>query len=165
MRCPYCFSLDNRVLDSRTVEEGAAIRRRRECEKCVKRFTTYERWEESLLVVVKKDGKREKFERQKVLAGLIRACEKRPVSLETMEAIAASIENILRQGGDAEVPSEEIGNLVIEHLRRTDEVAYVRFASVYKEFKDVSSFVEELKILQQLKTHLQTEEPQKENPE
>lgn len=155
MRCPYCFSLDNRVLDSRTVEEGASIRRRRECEKCFKRFTTYERWEEALLVVVKKDGKREKFERQKILAGLIRACEKRPVALETMEAIVVSIEHILRQKGDAEIQSEEIGNLVIEHLGRTDEVAYVRFASVYKEFKDVSSFAEELKILQQLRTHLE----------
>lgn len=160
MRCPYCYSLDNRVLDSRTVEDGAAIRRRRECEKCQRRFTTYERWEDSLLVVVKKDGKREKFERQKILAGLIRACEKRPVSQDTIQGILVSIEHQLRQRGDGEIPSEEIGNLVIEHLRRTDEVAYVRFASVYKEFKDVSSFAEELKILQQLRIAIESPEPE-----
>ena len=151
MRCPYCYSVDNRVLDSRTVEDGTAIRRRRECEKCQNRFTTYERVEESLLVVVKKDGKREKFDRQKILAGLVRACEKRPVTLEQMEAIVVSIVQRLRHSGHGEITSAEIGNLVIEHLGRTDEVAYVRFASVYKEFKDVSSFAEELKILQQLR--------------
>jgi transcriptional repressor NrdR len=151
MRCPYCYSLDNRVLDSRTVEDGTAIRRRRECEKCQNRFTTYERVEESLLVVVKKDGKREKFDRQKILAGLVRACEKRPVTLEQMEAIVVSIVHQLRHSGHGEITSDEIGNLVIEHLGTTDEVAYVRFASVYKEFKDVSSFAEELKILQQLR--------------
>lgn len=151
MHCPYCYSLQNRVLDSRTVEEGASIRRRRECEKCLKRFTTYERWEEIILVVAKKDGKREKFDRQKIKGGLLRACEKRPVSLETIEGIVSDIEHSLRQGGDAEVSSEHIGNLVMDHLGRVDEVAYVRFASVYKEFKDVSSFAEELKILQQLR--------------
>jgi transcriptional repressor NrdR len=151
MRCPYCNNLDNRVLDSRTVEDGTAIRRRRECEKCQNRFTTYERVEESLLVVVKKDGKREKFDRQKILAGLVRACEKRPVTLEQMEAIVVSIVHQLRNSAHGEITADEIGNLVIEHLGRTDEVAYVRFASVYKEFKDVSSFAEELKILQQLR--------------
>lgn len=156
MRCPYCHDTATRVLDSRVVEDGHAIRRRRECEQCSKRFTTYERLEEMLLVVVKKEGKREKFDRQKILSGLIRACEKRPVSLEQMETIVASIEQQLRQRGEGEIPSEEIGNLVIEHLGRTDEVAYVRFASVYKEFKDVSSFAEELKILKKLKTALES---------
>jgi transcriptional repressor NrdR len=151
MRCPYCFSLDNRVLDSRTVEDGNAIRRRRECDKCAKRFTTYERFEETVLVVVKKDGKREKFDRSKVLGGLLRACQKRPVALATIENIVSAIELHLRQKGEGEVSSDEIGNLVIDHLGRTDEVAYVRFASVYKEFKDVGSFADELKILQQLK--------------
>lgn len=154
MRCPYCHSLDNRVLDSRTVEDGNSVRRRRECDKCQKRFTTYERVEDTLLVVVKKEGKRQKFDRQKILSGLVRACEKRPVSLEQMESIVNAIELHLRQKGDGEVNSEEIGNLVIEHLGRTDEVAYVRFASVYKEFKDISSFAEELKVLQQLRTSL-----------
>lgn len=143
------------MLDSRVVEDGHAIRRRRECEECQKRFTTYERLEEALLVVVKKEGKREKFDRQKILAGLIRACEKRPVTLEQMENIVVQIEQQLRQRGEGEIPSDDIGNLVIEHLGRTDEVAYVRFASVYKEFKDVSSFAEELKILQQLRTTLE----------
>jgi transcriptional repressor NrdR len=154
MRCPYCQSTATRVLDSRVVEDGHAIRRRRECEECQKRFTTYERLEEALLVVVKKEGKREKFDRQKILAGLIRACEKRPVSLEQMESIVVQIEQQLRQRGEGEIPSDDIGNMVIDHLGRTDEVAYVRFASVYKEFKDVSSFAEELKILQQLRTTL-----------
>lgn len=154
MRCPYCHSLDNRVLDSRTVEDGNSVRRRRECDKCQKRFTTYERVEDTLLVVVKKEGKRQKFDRQKILSGLVRACEKRPVSLEQMESIVNAIELHLRQKGDGEVNSEDIGNLVIEHLGRTDEVAYVRFASVYKEFKDISSFAEELKVLQQLRTSL-----------
>jgi len=153
MRCPYCHSLDNRVLDSRTVEDGNSVRRRRECDKCQKRFTTYERVEDTLLVVVKKEGKRQKFDRQKILSGLVRACEKRPVSLEQMESIVNAIELHLRQKGDGEVNSEDIGNLVIEHLGRTDEVAYVRFASV-KEFKDISSFAEELKVLQQLRTSL-----------
>lgn len=156
MRCPHCHATATRVLDSRVVEEGQAIRRRRECEHCARRFTTYERLEEMLLVVVKKEGKREKFDRQKILSGLIRACEKRPVSLEQMESIVASIEQQLRQRGEGEIPSEEIGNLVIDHLGRTDEVAYVRFASVYKEFKDVSSFAEELKILKKLRTALES---------
>jgi transcriptional repressor NrdR len=157
MRCPYCQGSDTRVLDSRVVEDGHSIRRRRECEACQKRFTTYERQEDSLIVVVKKEGKREKFDRHKILAGLVRACEKRPVSLPQMEAIVTAIEQQLRQRGEGEVPSEEIGNLVIEHLSQTDEVAYVRFASVYKEFKDVSSFAEELKVLQQLRATV--EEP------
>ena len=147
MRCPFCQGSDSRVLDSRTGEEGAAIRRRRECESCGKRFTTYERVEESLLVVVKKDGKREKFDRKKIMAGLIRACKKRPVSLERMEALVNAIEAHLRQRGEGEVHSEAIGDLVIDHLGQTDEVAYVRFASVYKEFDDASSFADELNLL------------------
>ena len=142
------------MVDSRTVEDGHAIRRRRECERCQKRFTTYERVEDALLVVVKKDGKREKFDRQKILGGLIRACEKRPVALEQMERVVAAIEQALRQKGEAEVHSDDIGRLVADHLGVLDEVAYVRFASVYKEFKDVSSFAEELKVLDQLRATL-----------
>lgn len=158
MRCPVCQNNDTRVLDSRVVEEGHSIRRRRECEKCSRRFTTYERAEEVPLLVVKKDGKREKFDRQKIMSGLIRACEKRPVSLQQMEAIVASIEHSLRQRGEGEIPAEDIGGLVIEHLGRTDEVAYVRFASVYKEFKDISSFAEELQVLQRLRARLPEDE-------
>lgn len=151
VKCPVCETLETNVVDSRLSPTGDVTRRRRECPQCENRFTTYERVEESLLVVVKKDGKREKFDRQKILAGLVRACEKRPVSLEQMEAIVVSIVHQLRNTGHGEITSDEIGNLVIDHLGRTDEVAYVRFASVYKEFKDVSSFAEELKILQQLR--------------
>lgn len=163
MRCPFCQGVDSRVLDSRTGEEGAAIRRRRECESCGKRFTTYERVEESLLVVVKKDGKREKFDRKKILAGLIRACKKRPVSLERMESIVNAIEAHLRQRGEGEVHSEAIGNLVIDHLGQTDEVAYVRFASVYKEFDDASSFADELNLLRSRRSAQGSPEPPSED--
>ena len=142
------------MLDSRLADDGRSVRRRRECERCNKRFTTYERCEETVLVVVKKEGRREKFDRQKVLGGLIRACEKRPVSLEQMEQAVASIEQSLRHRGHGEVSSDEVGQLVMDCLTQLDGVAYVRFASVYKEFKDVGRFAEELRILEQVRRTL-----------
>lgn len=147
MRCPYCDHSDTRVLDSRLADAGRSIRRRRECSACSRRFTTYERFEETPVMVVKKDGRREKFQRRKILDGIMRACEKRPVPYEAMEGVAAQIEQELRQRGEAEVTAEEIGEKVMEEVRRLDDVAYVRFASVYKEFKDVSSFMRELEEL------------------
>lgn len=154
MRCPLCDHPETRVLDSRLAEDGRSVRRRRECERCNKRFTTYERSEDSVLVVVKKDGGREKFDRQKILNGLLRACEKRPVTLQQMEKAASSIENTLRNKGDGEVASDDVGACVMDVLTKLDDVAYVRFASVYKEFKDVSSFAEELHILEQVRRGL-----------
>lgn len=147
MRCPYCGQLDSRVVDSRPTDEEAAIRRRRECPNCLRRFTTYERPEEQPLVVIKKDGKREMFSRAKILAGLLRACEKRPVPLVVLEDAVADIENRLQQDGFAEVPSHRIGELVMERLRHIDEIAYVRFASVYRQFTDVHNFLGELEKL------------------
>jgi len=135
------------VLDSRPIHNGRAIRRRRECENCEQRFTTFETVEEQPLIVIKKDGSREEFSREKLLRGLIRACEKRPVSLERLETLVAEIECGLRQKGVAEVPSKEIGEMVMESLMDIDEVAYVRFASVYRQFKDISVFVSELEDL------------------
>ena len=157
MHCPFCDHHDSRVLDSRVTEDGRSIRRRRECPRCRRRFTTYERYEETPLLVVKKDGRREHFERRKVLDGLLRACEKRPVAYDTIQAVAAQIEQELRSRGESEVSAEEIGEQVMENLRRLDEVAYVRFASVYKEFKDVSRFAEELKVLEELRRRLPEE--------
>ena len=154
MSGPLCDHADTRVLDSRLAEDGKAVRRRRECEGCQKRFTTYERAEETLLVVVKKDGRREKFERSKILGGLIRACEKRPVTLEQMERAAASIEQSLRHRGEGEVTSDDVGQQVMDCLMQLDAVAYVRFASVYKEFKDVGRFAEELRILEKVRRTL-----------
>lgn len=147
MRCPYCGFNDSRVLDSRPTVEGLAIRRRRECGACMKRFTTYERVEEIPLQVVKKDGRRESFDRHKLLQGLLKACQKRPVSIEKVEAVVENIEGKLRSSTDAEAKSTYIGELVMENLRNLDEVAYVRFASVYREFKDAESFMEELKAI------------------
>ena len=158
MHCPFCDHADSRVLDSRNTEDGRSIRRRRECPRCRRRFTTYERLEETPLLVVKKDGRREQFQRRKILDGLLRACEKRPVSYDAIEAMAAQIEQDLRSRGESEVPAEEIGEQVMEGLRKLDEVAYVRFASVYKEFKDVSRFAEELKVLEELRRRLPNEE-------
>lgn len=154
MRCPLCDHPETRVLDSRLAEDGRSVRRRRECERCNKRFTTYERSEDSVLVVVKKDGGREKFDRQKILNGLLRACEKRPVTLQQMEKAVSSIENTLRNKGDGEVSSDDVGACVMDVLTKLDDVAYVRFASVYKEFKDVGSFAEELRILEQVRRGL-----------
>ncbi|WP_028783419.1 transcriptional regulator NrdR [Thalassobacillus devorans] len=147
MRCPNCQFKNTKVLDSRPIEEGRAIRRRRECEQCGFRFTTFERIEEVPLIVVKKEGTREEFSREKLMRGLIKACEKRPVALEEIETIALEVEKELRNQGNAEVPSEDIGEMVMERLSKVDDVAYVRFASVYRQFKDINVFLDELKDL------------------
>jgi len=147
MMCPYCSYADSRVLDSRPTLEGNSIRRRRECGGCGKRFTTYEKVDELPLVVVKKDGRREAFNRQKLLSGLVKACQKRPVSTVQLETVVEQIERELRNTIEMEVKSQYIGELVMKHLRGLDEVAYVRFASVYREFRDAESFMEELKDL------------------
>ena len=147
MKCPFCAHLESKVVDSRPADEGASIRRRRECLACHKRFTTYETMECLPLMVIKKDGSRQSFDRTKVLAGLIRACEKRPVSYNTLEAMANEIEQVLQNKMEREVSSAEIGELVMERLKKTDEVAYVRFASVYRQFKDINTFMTELNKL------------------
>ncbi len=147
MRCPFCLHVDSKVLDSRQTEEGASIRRRRECVACSKRFTTYERLDEMPFLVIKKDGGREGFSRTKILNGVMRACEKRPISLETIEGVVDDIEREVRSGLDREVASEYIGELVMDKLRDLDDVAYVRFASVYRQFKDIDRFIEELQEL------------------
>ncbi len=147
MRCPFCENPDTKVVDSRPTEEGQAIRRRRECEKCSKRFTTYEKQEGILLMVVKKDGRREVFDRTKILNGIIRACEKRPVPLEKIENVVNKIERGLNNLMEKEVQSDFIGELIMEELKDLDEVAYVRFASVYRQFKDVKTFVAEVEKL------------------
>lgn len=152
MRCPYCSHLDNRVLDSRLTDEERSIRRRRECADCKKRFTTYERFEETVLMVIKKDGRREKFDRQKVLHGLLRACEKRPLTGDQIEELTSSLETSLRQISRSEITVSEIGDRILERLRGLDEVAYVRYASVYKDFDDVSRFIEELQNLDSYRT-------------
>ena len=147
MKCPNCGCTESKVLDSRSTEEGLAIRRRRECLECQKRFTTYERVEEIPLMVVKKDGSRQVFDRSKILNGIVRACEKRPVSLLQMENTTSEIETELMNLGQSEITSDQIGNVVMEKLKDLDEVAYVRFASVYRQFKDVGTFMAELKHL------------------
>lgn len=144
MKCPFCGFLDSRVLESRPTDDVSAIRRRRECPRCGRRFTTYERVEDTPLLVIKKDGSREMFSRQKILAGMLRACEKRPIPLETLEKAAAEVERALRESGRGEVTSKETGEMVMEKLRKIDDVAYVRFASVYREFTDLGGFREEL---------------------
>ncbi len=147
MLCPFCRHDDTRVLDSRPTEEGSAIRRRRECAMCERRFTTYERVEETPLLVVKKDGRREVFDRQKILRGIVTACEKRPVTLAQLESMVTALERELRDRGYDEVPSRVIGERVMEQLRALDPVAYVRFASVYREFADLEGFKELLERL------------------
>jgi transcriptional repressor NrdR len=147
MKCPSCKYNGTRVVDSRPVDEGRSIRRRRECEVCSYRFTTFEKVEEFPLIVVKKEGTREEFSREKMLRGLIKACEKRPVSLDTLDSMTGDIEKELRNEGSSEVPSEKIGELVMDRLAKVDEVAYVRFASVYRQFKDINVFIDELKDL------------------
>jgi len=147
MKCPYCGFLDSKVVDSRPTEDGASIRRRRECLECHKRFTTFEIMESLPVVVIKKDGSRQAFDRSKLLNGMIRACEKRPVSFDTLEKIAEEIEQTLQNQMDREVPSTRIGEMVMERLKGVDEVAYVRFASVYRQFKDISTFMAELNKL------------------
>lgn len=144
MHCPFCGNNDTKVLESRQVEEGTAVRRRRECERCSRRFTTFEKYEDMPLIVVKKDGRREEFSRGKLKAGILRACEKRPVSIDQIENMVYEIEKTLRNSNEREVPSKAIGEAVMNSIVRLDEVAYIRFASVYREFKDVQRFLEEL---------------------
>jgi transcriptional repressor NrdR len=154
MRCPFCENLDTRVIDSRPTEEGHAIRRRRECDNCSRRFTTYEKVEEMTFMVIKKDGSREAFDRNKVLNGIIKACEKRPVPIASIEKIVDEIERGLNNMMEKEVESKLIGEVIMEHLKELDEVAYVRFASVYRQFKDVNTFVAEIeKLLGKDKEH------------
>ena len=145
MRCPYCGYKEDKVVDSRSTAEESAVRRRRECLKCGKRFTTYEYIEEVSLMVIKKDGRREPFDRKKILSGIIKACEKRPVGMEKMEEIITQVERAIQKKSDREVSSSRIGELVMERLKVLDDVAYVRFASVYRQFKDVGQFMVELK--------------------
>lgn len=147
MKCPFCDNPDTKVIDSRPTEEGHAIRRRRGCDRCNKRFTTYEKVEETILMVVKKDGKREAFDRNKLLRGITRACEKRPVSLAAMESMVDEIERKLNNLMEKEVASDYIGELVMDELKDVDEVAYVRFASVYRQFTDVNTFMKEIEKL------------------
>jgi len=147
MRCPFCGYAESKVIDSRPAEEGATIRRRRECLACQKRFTTYEIMERLPLVVVKRDGSRQTFDRIKVMNGMLRACEKRPVPLQALENIVDDVEQELQNKLEREVPTSEIGEMVMTRLKDVDEVAYVRFASVYRQFKDVNTFFEELSKL------------------
>lgn len=144
MYCPFCGNDDTRVLESRQVEEGTAIRRRRECDRCSRRFTTFEKYEDTPLIVVKKDGRRVEFSRPKLMAGILRACEKRPISTEQIEELVYSIEKNLRNSHEREVQSTEIGEAVMKALVQLDEVAYIRFASVYREFNDIQRFLQEL---------------------
>lgn len=144
MKCPFCSYSESKVIDSRPTDEGERIRRRRECLKCGKRFTTYEIMETVPIVVIKKDKSRETFDRNKLLNGLLRACEKRPVSIDTLEQIVDEIETLLQNSLDREISSQRIGTFAMEKLKLVDEVAYVRFASVYRQFKDINSFMEEL---------------------
>ena len=147
MKCPFCAYLESKVIDSRPAEEGATIRRRRECLACQKRFTTYEIIERLPLVVIKRDGSRQSFDRVKLINGMVRACEKRPVSLAQLEKIADEIETELQSHLEREVSTVEIGEMVMSRIRKVDEVAYVRFASVYRSFKDINTFMEELSKL------------------
>ena len=158
MKCPTCGHLEDKVIDSRSAKEGQAIRRRRECLACKRRFTTYETVETTPLLVIKKDGRREPFSREKILNGLLRACEKRPIPAERIHAIVDTLEaDLLRQGAD-EVKSNEIGERVMEELHKLDEVAYVRFASVYRSFQDVTEFQQEIERLQSLPSLLESRE-------
>ncbi len=147
MKCPFCAHLEDKVVDSREGRDGLVIRRRRECLRCGRRFTSYERIDEIPFMVVKKDGRRLPFDRNKVLAGLRKACEKRPVSPAALEAIADEVEQILQESTEREIPAAKIGEKVIERLKELDKVAYVRFASVYRQFEDVDQFMKELKDL------------------
>jgi transcriptional repressor NrdR len=147
MKCPYCAHLGDKVVDSRESREGEVIRRRRECLGCGKRFTSYERIDEIPYMVVKKDGSRERFERQKLVSGLLKACEKRPVSVAALEAIADRVESTLQESAEKEISTNEIGAFVMQELKKLDKVAYVRFASVYRHFRDIGEFMTELKDL------------------
>lgn len=158
MKCPYCGFLESKVLDSRVSKEQDAIKRKRECLKCGKRFSTSERVDEGLPMVIKRDGRRETFDRTKILNGLKKACEKRPVSIASLERIVSRIEYNLLERGEREISTEEIGEMVMEELKKLDEVAYVRFASVYRQFKDVNDFMEELRDLILKKGRAQSEQ-------
>jgi transcriptional repressor NrdR len=147
MTCPFCAHREDKVIDSRESKEGDVIRRRRECLACARRFTTYERSDEIPYMVIKKDGRREKFDRQKVLAGLLRACEKRPIGMAKLADIVDEVETRLADTTDRELPTTEIGELLMDQLKRLDKIAYVRFASVYRDFQDVEAFLQELKTL------------------
>lgn len=147
MKCPFCGDLENKVMDSRLTNDGLAVRRRRECLDCSKRFTTYERVEEVNFLVVKKDGSKEVFDKSKLIHGMLKACEKRPISVDTIEGFINNLEREFQERGDKEISSTEIGEKVIRKLYDVDEVAYVRFASVYRSFKDVNQFMDELKDL------------------
>ncbi len=144
MKCPYCHSTNTRVIDSRATEDDTAIRRRRMCEDCKKRFSTYERYEDNTIMVVKKDDTRESFNPAKIISGVVKSCQKRPVSMEQIEQVAKNIEVKINNEGNKEITSNYIGELVMDELKKLDPVAYVRFASVYREFKDVDSFYEEI---------------------
>lgn len=145
MKCPSCATMESRVVDSRITKDGGNIRRRRECEKCQQRFTTYERIEERIPFIIKKDGRREEYDRAKLLAGMSKACEKRPISVQTIEGVIDRIEKFLQDMDNPEVNSSILGEKVMEELHKLDEVAYVRFASVYRSFKDINEFMDELK--------------------
>jgi transcriptional repressor NrdR len=147
VKCPFCDALEDKVVDSRMAKEGQVIRRRRECLACKRRYTSYERVEESLPMVVKKDGRREPFDRAKILSGLKKACEKRPISTATIEAVTDRIEKRIQELGETEIPSGLVGEEVMRELHKLDQVAYVRFASVYREFKDIDQFMDEIKAL------------------
>ena len=151
MKCPYCSHLGDKVVDSRESKEGEAIRRRRECLDCGKRFTSYERIDEIPYMVIKKDGSRERFERKKLVAGLLKACEKRPVSIAALEAVADRVEASLQERPEKEIATAEVGGSVMEELKKLDKVAYVRFASVYRQFRDVGEFMSELNDLLNMK--------------
>ena len=160
MRCPFCQHVEDRVIDSRLSKEGDIIRRRRECAQCQRRFTTYERVEETLPLVIKKDGRREVFDRGKILAGLHRACEKRPISVEVLEKLVERIEQRLQEMGDREIQSRVIGEQIMKELQSLDEVAYVRFASVYRHFSDITEFMEEIKKLAASKDNKKATKPE-----
>jgi transcriptional repressor NrdR len=147
VKCPFCDQLENRVIDSRLSKDGHAIRRRRECTDCRQRFTTYERVEISIPLVIKKDGRRERFDRDKLKSGIIKACEKRPVSVDEIQRFVDELERGIQEQGDREIPGEAIGRRVMEYLRELDDVAYVRFASVYRSFKDLKEFMSEVQDL------------------
>jgi transcriptional repressor NrdR len=154
MKCPFCHETDNRVIDSRLSKDSNMIRRRRECNRCARRFTTYERVEEMMPLVVKKDGRRENYDRTKIVNGLRRACEKRPVSIDTVEAVADRIERNLQERGEKEIPASVIGEALMRELHDIDQVAYVRFASVYRSFKDIGEFMAELEdLIKERKLH------------
>ena len=164
MKCPYCGYLESKVVDSRPTDEGSCIRRRRECLSCGRRFTTYETVESVPLVVIKKDGSRQAFNRNKMLSGLVKACEKRPVALSQLEDACSEIEAQLSNSLEREIQSAQIGELVMEHLKKIDEVAYVRFASVYRQFKDIGTFMEELSKLIANQSPLEKRRPAAESP-